>query len=181
MSVFELPKKVTKCCVNNTDIIDTTNICSSKWTLWTHLPHIIEWNIDSYNKIFTLSSIEHSICLIETFTEPFILNCMVYLMKNNIMPMWEDKQNANGGCFSYKVSNKVAFNTWKSLCYCIIGDSISKNINFINAITGITISPKKNFCIIKIWMSTDKYKDPSIITNEIPTLLTNGCLFKKHK
>jgi hypothetical protein len=180
MSVFELPQKTTLCVNNNTDIIDTTHKLSSNWTLWTHLPHIIKWDVESYTKIFSVKTIEETICLVELLTEPIVINCMIFFMKKNITPLWEDPNNINGGCFSYKVSNKTAFNTWKSLCYCISGNTVSKNKCFNDTITGITISPKKNFCIIKIWLNGDKYKDPSIITNEIPTLITNGCLFKKH-
>jgi hypothetical protein len=101
-------------------------------------------------------------------------------MKQKINPLWEDPNNIEGGCFSYKVTNKFVFNTWKTLCYCIIGDTLSTNLDFNQTITGITISPKKNFCIVKIWVSTTKYKDPKIITADIPGLITNGCLFKKH-
>jgi hypothetical protein len=128
-----------------------------------------------------VDSVEKAICLIEIFTPQFVLNCMLFLMKGNIKPLWEDEHNINGGCFSYKVSNKTVFNTWKTLCYCIIGNTISTNMEFCKTITGITISPKKNFCIVKIWINTDKYKDPEIINANVPGLVTNGCLFKKHK
>ena len=46
-------------------------------------------------------------------------------------------------------------------------------------ITGITISPKKSFCIIKIWMIDCTEQNVRKI-REIPNLSSNGCLFKKH-
>jgi hypothetical protein len=101
-------------------------------------------------------------------------------MKTGITPMWEDPQNRNGGCFSYKVSNKFVVDVWKHL-FCYIGSNSlcidSEKNKYIN---GLTISPKKNFCIIKIWLNTCKIQDPSVI-NSIPNLSTQGCLFKKHE
>ena len=57
---------------------------------------------------------------------------------------------------------------------------VSKNVNFVNCVTGITISPKKNFCIIKIWMSDCNNQNPSIVTTDVKGLLPQGCIFKKH-
>ena len=31
---------------------------------------------------------------------------MLFVMRNGINPMWEDPKNKDGGCFSYKISNK---------------------------------------------------------------------------
>ena len=49
-----------------------------------------------------------------------------------------------------------------------------------NAINGITISPKKNFCVIKIWMANCDSQDATIIGNSVQGIASHGCLFKKH-
>jgi hypothetical protein len=51
--------------------------------------------------------------------------------------------------------------------------------NLRQNINGITISPKKNFCIIKIWLANCDYQNPAVIT-ELPSIVPYGCLFKKH-
>ena len=96
-------------------------------------------------------------------------------MKEGIKPMWEDKQNINGGCFSYKINNKVVTKIWKELSYALMGETLSD----YDIINGITISPKKNFCIIKIWISNCDNINPEII-KEIDGLYYNECFFKKH-
>jgi hypothetical protein len=53
-------------------------------------------------------------------------------------------------------------------------------MNFVNCVTGITISPKKNFCIIKIWMSDCNNQNPNVVTADVKGLSPQGCLFKKH-
>jgi dipeptide/tripeptide permease len=101
-------------------------------------------------------------------------------MKSGIKPIWEDPKNRDGGCFSYKVINKNVCSVWKDLTYALVGGSISSQSGFVNCVTGITISPKKNFCIIKIWMTDCKNQNPAIVTSDIKGLTHQGCIFKKH-
>ena len=153
---------------------------NENWTLWAHLPHNTDWSIKSYIPIFTFKTIEETIGITETLPQILVENCMLFVMKQGIKPMWEDSKNRNGGSFSYKVLNKNVYSVWKELTYVVVGSTISKHNSFVNCVTGITISPKKNFCIIKIWMSDCNNQDPTIITNEIKGLVPQGCLFKKH-
>jgi hypothetical protein len=104
---------------------------------------------------------------------------MLFLMRKGILPMWEDPKNCKGGCFSYKVSNKNVATVWKYLSYILVGESLTEDKGLRKSINGITISPKKNFCIIKIWIANCDYQNPSYIT-DIPNISPHGCLFKKH-
>ena len=101
-------------------------------------------------------------------------------MRDGVTPTWEDKENRNGGCFSYKISNKDVPNVWRSLSYILTGETISTDPKFILKVNAITISPKKAFCIIKIWMSSCEYQDPTKIRT-FEGLPSIGCLFKRHK
>ena len=60
----------------------------------------------------------------------------------------------NGGCFSFKVNNSDVYKTWTQLSYLLTGETLSNNHKLQEKITGITISPKKTFCILKIWLET---------------------------
>jgi len=153
---------------------------SDKWTLWAHLPHDTDWSINSYKKIYTVSFVEELIALIETLPDILVKNCMLFFMRDGIIPSWEDPKNRNGGCFSYKVSEKNVFETWKHLSYVTAGNSMSSELSFVNKVNGITISPKKKFCIIKIWMNDCSNQNPRIVTNDIKEISAFGCLFKKH-
>lgn len=152
---------------------------ANKWTVWSHLPHNNDWSLNSYEKIMTLGSLDEAISLMEIMPTNIIDSCMLFVMKNDIKPSWEDKQNRDGGCFSYKILNKNVHTIWKNIFYSLIGESMSNYKPFVNDITGISISPKKNFCIIKVWMSNCNHQDPNII-NENIGLNNDGCLFKQH-
>lgn len=153
---------------------------ADRWTMWAHLPHDTDWSITSYKKIYTIDTVEGAIAIAETIPEVLVKNCMLFLMREGIKPIWEDPKNRQGGCFSYKISNKNVFEVWKDLTYTLMGNSISTQPSFVANVTGITISPKKNFCIIKIWMSSCANQNPAIVTTDVKGLVSQGCLFKRH-
>ncbi len=150
-----------------------------KWTLWAHLPHDTDWSFKSYKKIMTVETVEDMLALYSNLSEKLLVNCMLFFMRNGIKPIWEDKMNRDGGCFSYRIQNKFVPKTWTLLSYATAGESLSEDKNILSLINGITISPKKHFCIIKIWLKDCSLKDPTAIMN-IGSLTPDGCLFKKH-
>ena len=164
----------------DTSRIEEYNNLSDKWTLWAHLPHDTDWSIKSYKNIYTTSTVEETIAITETLPPILVQNCMLFWMREGIKPTWEDEKNRNGGCFSYKIINNTVSESWKELTYSILGNTISKQISFADKVTGFTISPKKNFCIIKIWMADCANQNPSSIISEIKGIVSQGCIFKKH-
>ena len=163
-----------------TTINEEHHLLSDKWTLWAHLPHNTDWSIASYIKIFTFTTVEETIAVTETLPNILVENCMLFMMRDGVKPTWEDPKNRHGGCFSYKISNKTVAKVWKELCYVVVGGTVSKQSGYVNNVTGITISPKKNFCIIKIWMSDCSNQNPEVVTADLKGLSSQGCLFKKH-
>ena len=61
-----------------------------------------------------------------------------------------------------------------------MGETISGDTSFLHKTTGVTISPKRAFCIIKVWMEDMDFQNPRLIDEGIG-LPGHGCLFKKHK
>ena len=154
---------------------------NGKWNLYYHLPHDSNWELSSYTVILgSIDSAEKVIALNDSIPDNVIKGCMLFLMRDGITPMWEDVKNRNGGCFSFKVTNKQVVDVWHNLMYLTCGETITIEKNLHKHVNGITISPKKNFCIIKIWMDTVLYQDPGVIT-PIQNLFIQGCLFKKHE
>ena len=159
------------------DIADSNNILESKWTIWYHLPNDTNWSINSYTKLFDYNTVEKCVALNSLIYEKLLLECMFFIMKDNIPPVWEAPENINGGCFSFKIQNKHVPNIWKTLIYSTAGNTLFKNDDAMSYVNGITISPKKFFCIIKIWMGSDKYSDTDLFDNNI-IRFTECCIFK---
>ena len=153
---------------------------NDSWTMYAHLPHETDWSLSSYKKISSLDNIESVITLAEFLPDKLIRNCMLFVMKEDIQPIWEDKRNLNGGCFSYKILNKHVKEAWTLLTYSLTANDLTNDSKLNTIINGITISPKKSFCIIKIWTDTCQYQDPNIIKPIKGHIVPQGCLFRKH-
>lgn len=152
---------------------------SGKWVLWAHLPHDTNWSVKSYTRIMGFNTAEDAVALTEAIPDVVVKNCMLFLMRHEINPVWEDPANKDGGCFSFKVPNKNVIMTWRTLSYALAGGSVSSNPELYSSICGATISPKRSFCIIKIWMKDCIHMNPREL-GVISGLSTDGCIFKKH-
>ena len=164
------------------DVVSTNSILhdlSDGWILWAHLPHDTDWGLKSYMKIYEFNTVEQAITITETLPPVLVINCMLFLMRKGINPIWEDERNRNGGCFSYKIPNKDVPDAWKQLSYSLVGETMSDNKKLLPHINGITISPKKNFCIIKVWLANCSFQDAAVI-REVHGITSHGCLFKRH-
>lgn len=116
----------------------------------------------------------------EYVPENIVKYCMLFIMLDGVTPMWEDIHNRNGGCFSYKVVNKFVYDVWKELVYLLCTNKLTVNPEDMSKVNGITISPKRSFCIIKIWMRDCSTQDTNCITY-LQNLTKMGCIFKKHE
>ena len=154
------------------------HMLNDSWTLWSHLPHNTNWCISSYIKVKKCNTIEDIVLLSNEFDKKMLNNCMWFYMKNNIKPLWEDSNNNKGGCYSYKIMDKDIEKYWKKILYLLIGCNITSSDSEYNNINGISISPKKNFCIIKIWMSNSGYTNKNIFIKDL--LDANIPIFKSH-
>ena len=157
----------------------SSEIFSTKWTLWFHSPIDSNWELGSYKKIGTVSNVEEFWSLYKHLQHTIVENGMLFFMKEDALPLWEEEGNINGGCWSFKIYKKNVYNAWVDLSVHMCAGSLTANKIDKDMINGISISPKRNFCILKIWLSTCDYQDPTLITN-IKGLENRGCLFKRH-
>lgn len=160
---------------------DTEHILNDNWDLYYHLPTDPNWDIRSYKVIMKdINTCESVLALNNNLKSGSVKNCMLFLMRSGITPRWEDPLNRNGGCFCYKIHNKTVYPAWNLLFKFIVTETLSDNKTVNENINGITISPKKNFCIIKIWMKTIDYQDSSVFKTFVDER-SQGCLFRKHE
>ena len=150
------------------------------WNLYYHLPQDKSWELSSYKTIMQdINRADSLLALVNGVSHNIIKYCMLFVMRKGITPMWEDKLNRNGGCFSYKVPNKSVAEVWNALFLMLCGESLTVSPAHSKLVNGITVSPKKNFCVVKIWMRDCTVQDPEAIV-DIPGLPRQGCLFKNH-
>lgn len=157
------------------------------WALWYHNPHDKSWGLNSYTKVCEFQSIEEFWVLYNHWDTylPKVFDGMYFLMRklkngNYIYPMWEDKYNKRGGFWSFKINKEEAIEVWNKLSIHLIGEQISNDEKNIMTINGISISPKKNFCIIKIWNSDFQLKKNDLIDRDLDFLDFDEVMYKCH-
>ena len=125
----------------------------NKWSSWHHELFNNDWSIESYKKLYTFDNIAEFWLLYNNFIS--LHNGMFFLMKNDILPIYEDKNNINGGYWSLKVTNDNVSKIWLYLSLDLIGGKLDKK----NIVSGLSISYKKKFYIIKIWIKNKNFND----------------------
>ena len=87
-------------------------------------------------------------------------------MKNNTNPIWEDEINISGGCWSFKIIDKKAYNLFEELSLYLVTETLCSLIS--EEIMGLSICLKKNNnVIIKIWNNNSKNNSLKFINENI--------------
>lgn len=132
-------------------------ILNDIWTVYFHDPYDTNWNTNSYMRLGSISSVEeywhHHLSM-----KSNVHKAMFFIMRDHVFPMWDDPLNLEGGCLSIKVLKENMAEFWDDLCKRSLGETLITNeyAHLWNDINGISTSPKKHFCIIKIWIKNEK-------------------------
>ena len=163
---------------------------NSEWVLWYHSLSDNKWTKTSYKNIYNIKTLVDYKILIKQLEIQHLQNGMYFLMRKDIFPNWEDPDNRCGGCWSYKVPGKKIKKIWDNIILKLLTENIIKhneekedtvNISFnMDEINGISISPKKEFNIIKIWNKNSDLIDKLDLSETNKILEDEGFIYKKH-
>ena len=108
------------------------------------------------------------------------------MMRENILPQWENEDNIDGGYISYKIDNSVLADTWKEVMIAYAAGYLADNSDNLLLINGVSVSPKKFYGIIKIWIKDNSiyinnFNSPNkIISDNIPKLNNAEAIYQKN-
>lgn len=74
-----------------------------------------------------------------------------HLMRNGVLPLWEDEANLSGGTFALRVPRKESSHAWLQLLLGVIGEQFSSVMHPKDEVCGISVSIRKSESIISIW------------------------------
>lgn len=141
-NVFLLKSKTKK--VSKTKKINKLN---TYWTIYFHNLTDTDWSLKSYKKVFVVHTIEDFWIFFNNFTR--YRSYMIFIMRENIKPIYEDPLNQNGGSFSYVLRGKITKDMYLDTLMRMIGETLVPT-QFHRNINGISLVPKKHN-ILKIW------------------------------
>lgn len=153
---------------------------NDRWCLYFHDPQDEKWDVTSYKEVYSMSTVQEFVNMSSAFRNLWSRG-MFFLMREHIGPMWEDEHNKNGGCLSYKIMKPDVPDAWFQLASKVLGETVlaqnQRNEHF-DKVCGISISPKKNYCILRIWIATPDVQDVANYTLQVPQYTT--ILYKPH-
>lgn len=126
-------------------------IPTGSWSVYYHEPEDASWTAESYKRLAVVSSWEALGGVLRELGTHKTTNGLLRIMRGDTSPLWENKVNIRGGSYCLKITRKNAIEVFQRyLAAAALGPGVGA-VDPANEIVGVTISPKKGFCIIKIW------------------------------
>lgn len=135
------------------------------YVLWVHDLNNKNWTINSYEKKYEFNNVETFCGFVNNFYRLGYKHMHFFLMKKGVDPIWEHEENRNGGVCSIKIDIDQCGDIFTDLICRMVTNSLSSVSDDIN---GVSISPKNNWAIIKIW---NKSKDNILTETLTPEVL----------
>jgi hypothetical protein len=134
-------------------------LSTTSYDLLLHHINDTNWDYNSYQYITKISSWLDVVSIFNTLNRKDYNNSHndfdIFIMRDNISPLWEDEQNRYGSFCSIKIDDlEEAYNIFRLIFIYVANNMLLKSSN--DVINGMSYSPKKtSLCvIIKIWYKT---------------------------
>ena len=150
---------------------------SSKWVYYYHDFKNTDWSSESYNKLAEINTVQEYWGVENELEDK--TNHIYFLFKNDIPPQWELGENKNGGAWSFRIPKEDSNDAWLELSMLLIGQTLTKKIDDMETINGISITPKVKFCILKIWNTDSTYNNKKILNN-MRTMFVEDSIYRPH-
>ncbi|MBV68170.1 MAG: hypothetical protein CMG26_07435 [Candidatus Marinimicrobia bacterium] len=154
---------------------------NSNWCIWYHSIKDNNWKNNSYKNIYKISNIYELKSFIDTIETIHLQNGMFFIMKDDIFPTWEDPDNRNGCCVSFKISNKDLKEQFDFIVYRVLSGDILKDKENTDYLNGISVIPKKEFNIVKLWLRDYDENYIEHLNIYEPYFVKDKSLIKKHE
>lgn len=136
------------------------------WNLWFHHEKD-NWKISGYKNFYKIETVSDFWKFYNNWDKVGgITNKHFFLMKEDVSPIWEDNNNINGGCWSFKIQEEQAEDLWEDLSTYLVCGTLCPSIS--EQILGLSICLKKNSnTVVKIWNNNSKNNSLKLINETI--------------
>lgn len=148
-------------------------VLNSYWTVWVHKTTDQDWTLKSYQKIFTINSIGSFWRFFNNFIAFNKTDYHIFIMREDVAPIWEDVNNKFGGICSLKVDSlqkgyktDISTEIFVTLAMLLTNETLMKDNKSLN---GISYSVKKRSVFIKLWHRL--YNPDRSLEQDLPKLL----------
>ena len=154
-------------------------IPSGPWSCYYHEPEDNTWGPSSYKNLQVCSSWEALGAFLKELGPHKTTNGLLRIMKGDISPLWENNANIYGGSYCLKVPRRNAIEVFRRYLGAALLQICATDPD--NKIVGVTISPKRESCIIKIWNLNEKrFHNPTDLLLLHEDIKHEEILYRKH-
>jgi hypothetical protein len=155
-----------------------STIMPNKWVLWYHDPNDSDYSEKSYTNIATLSTPAEFWTVIDAISKDAWESGMFFFMRDGYRPLWEAPEHIRGGAWSKKVDARETCEMFiDAMAHCFINGFLT---NYKEAIVGVSVSPKGQFHIIKVWNTTTNITDRKLFAPTMKMKGTDDIVYKAH-
>lgn len=148
----------------------------SSWTLYFHDPNDKRWDLASYQNLFTMFTASDFWGAQEPLSrDNAIGKGMWFIMRGDIFPCWDDAANIDGGCMSFILNKTDIADAWADFCEIMMCERLVKDGEDCEIVNGISVSPKNDFCILKLWLTRE------VASNDLEIPLEQTGIFKSNR
>ena len=150
------------------------------WKVWYHSINNNSWANDSYKHIFSIENVFDIKVMIDYLKQNYLQNGMFFIKKGDIFPTWESPENREGCSISFKLPASNLKESWDLFLKKIITGEIVKESDKFSEINGFSISPKKEFNIVKLWLKTNDLEFINSMNEYPPYFVSEKSIHRKH-
>lgn len=153
---------------------------NTPWILWYHSIKDTSWKKNSYKEIYKFETIYDYSLFEDCIQLNHLQNGMFFLMRDGIFPNWEDPDNSEGCCISFKIPGDKIKNEFSKILLQCLSEDILKDPDTWEELNGFSIAPKKEFNIAKLWMRNKQTKYSDLMEEIKPYLVEKECMIKNN-
>jgi hypothetical protein len=163
---------------------------NTKWTFWLDksIPGATAAQYEAnLRNLYTVSTVESFWCVYNNIPTPSRVACRYsyHLMRGTRRPIWEDKENVNGGYWKLKCPKFHTSTVWKELVLACIGEQFEEHTSDGDEVTGISVSVREREDLIQVWNGNSGLANEATVINKIKKLVPHvqfiTHFYKAHK
>jgi hypothetical protein len=148
------------------------------WILWYHDPNNSNYSLESYIKVMKVETAEDFWAIVDAISQEAWNSGMFFFMKEGYRPLWDAPENDKGGAWSKKVDATETHAVFTDCMIHCLANSMLKSNN--DTVVGVTLSPKGNFHIIKVWNTLATVSDRKLFNPTLKMKLGDDIAYKAH-
>ncbi|CAF1012924.1 unnamed protein product [Rotaria sordida] len=148
---------------------------ATKWTFWLDSQKSKFTTKEDYEAglqiIFAVETVQEFWSVFNNIPAPSRLSNRVsyHLMRQNRKPLWEDRENENGGIYTYRCPKDKTNTVWQELCLAAIGEQFS--VIEGDDVVGVSVQSRDGLQdLVQIWNSNPSEQAQNSIDEKFRSL-----------